>query len=72
MPGQFTRSGRTAQAPSPTGTPGRWERLISTEDEAEFHAHLRAMRTPRPAATGRSGSVRERRPGIVEGGVPGY
>lgn len=55
MPGQFTRSGRTAQAPSPTGTPGRWERLFATEDEAEFHAHLRAMRgpaAPGPAATG--------------------
>lgn len=49
MSGQFTRSGRTAQAPSPTGTPGRWERLIATEDEAEFHAHLRDMRAHHPA-----------------------
>lgn len=52
MPGLFTRSARKAQAPSPTGTPGRWERLIATEDEAEFHAHLRAMRGPGPAVTG--------------------
>ncbi|WP_411106733.1 hypothetical protein [Streptomyces sp. cmx-4-9] len=51
MPGQFTRSGRRAQAPSPTGTPGRWERLFAAEDEADFHAHLRTMRAPHPTTT---------------------
>ncbi|WP_235033024.1 hypothetical protein [Streptomyces sp. WAC05374] len=44
MPGQRKRK-RQQQSPVPGSEAGRWSVLFETQDESEWHAHLRHLRS---------------------------